>query len=74
MTLDLVMEAKPLTPERQLLNLIEEPQGPRQAIKAELIKRKGLSFLSFGAWAGRFSFLILSSKTGLRPLPRASRT
>ena len=26
MTLDLVMEAKPLTPERQLLNLIEEPR------------------------------------------------
>lgn len=56
------MEAKPLTPERQLLNLIEEPQGARQALKAELIKRKGLSFLSFGAWLGRFSFFNLKLK------------
>ncbi len=69
MILDFVMEAKPLTPERQLLNLIEEPQGPRQAIKAELIKRKGLSFLSFGAWAGRFSFFNLKFKDWFKAAP-----
>ena len=62
MILDFVMEAKPLTPERQLLNLIEEPQGRKAAFKTEAIKRKGLSLLSFGAWLGRVSFFNLKFK------------
>lgn len=61
------MEAKPLTPERQLLNLIEEPQGQKTVFKSELIKRKGLSLFSPGAWLGRVSFFNLKFKDWFKP-------
>ena len=48
-----------LTPEKQLLRLIEEskskPSPPK--LEAQAIKYHSQSFFSFGAWAGRFSFL-----------------
>lgn len=49
------MSDKPLTPEKQLLKLIEEPsaKGP---LHVALISRQGLSLLSPGAWIGRFAF------------------
>jgi hypothetical protein len=49
---------RPLTPEKQLLRLIEEPKA-RSApkIEAQAIKYHSQSFFSFGAWLGRFSFL-----------------
>ncbi len=49
---------RPATPEKQLLKLIEDPQAksaPR--IEAQAIKYHSQSFLSAGAWMGRFSFL-----------------
>ena len=47
----------PLTPEKQLLKLIEEP-GARDPKKkdAAVIKRQGLSLISAGAWTGRAAF------------------
>ena len=46
---------KPATPEKQLLNLIEEPHS-RSSLQAAAIKRHGLSIFSFGALKGRFAF------------------
>jgi len=46
---------RPASPEKQLLNLIEEPKG-RSSVKVAAMKRRGLSFLSFGALKGRFNF------------------
>lgn len=46
-----------VTPEKQLLKLIEENKGKNPAaIQAQAIKRRGMSFVSLGAWLGRFSF------------------
>jgi hypothetical protein len=46
----------PLTPEKQLLKLIEESKAPGGGVKAHAAKHRGLSFLSPGAWLGRLSF------------------
>ena len=48
-------QERPATPEKQLLNLIEEPRG-RSSLQAAAIKRHGLSIFSFGALRGRFAF------------------
>lgn len=45
---------KEFTPEKQLLNLIEKPQ-PKDIYQA-VIRRKGFSFFSLGAFKGRLSF------------------
>lgn len=50
-------QEKPLTPERQLLNLIEGGAAGHGSLKAEEIKHRGLSLLSAQAWLGRISFL-----------------
>lgn len=47
---------KPLTPERQLLNLIEGASG-QSSLKTASVKRRSLSLLSSQAWASRVSFL-----------------
>ena len=44
-----------ITPEKQLLKLIEEPAS-KTNIKAEAVKRTSLGLFSFGALKGRFSF------------------
>ncbi len=50
-------QERPLTPEKQLLNLIESGQGKAApAVDPGTIRRNSLSFLSFGAWKGRVSF------------------
>jgi hypothetical protein len=49
-------EEKPLTPEKELLNLIEKPMN-RNSIHAAAIKYHGLSLFSLGALKGRFAFL-----------------
>jgi len=46
---------RPVTPEKQLLNLIEEPRS-RSSLQAAAIKRHGLSMISLGALKGRFAF------------------
>ena len=47
---------RPITPEKQLLSLIESSKTNRQGVQAQAIKHKRLSFFSFGAWVGRISF------------------
>ena len=49
---------RPITPEKQLLRLIEENKAQRNTatVKVQALKYHNLSFLSWGAWAGRFSF------------------
>jgi hypothetical protein len=50
-------KARPLTPEKQLLKLIEDPKSKTTAVSAQVIKHQGLSLFSFSAWLGRISFL-----------------
>lgn len=49
-------QARPITPEKQLLRLIEEQKGNTPGIQAQAIKHHSLSLFSFGAWIGRISF------------------
>jgi hypothetical protein len=46
-----------VTPEKQLLNLIEDHGSSKSGARGSAIKHRGLSFLSAGAWIGRLSFL-----------------
>jgi len=48
-------EARPITPEKQLLRLIEEPKTT-SSVQAQAIKHHSLSLFSFSAWLGRISF------------------
>lgn len=50
-------QEKSQTPEKQLLNLIENPNSPTSPKSAKLKHRSLLSFFSPGAWLGRLSFL-----------------
>ncbi|MCX5667435.1 MAG: hypothetical protein NTY34_03890 [Candidatus Omnitrophica bacterium] len=45
------------TPEKQLLSLIEDRPAKKGDARGSVIKHRGLSFLSPGAWMGRLSFL-----------------
>lgn len=47
-------EDKPLTPEKQLLKLIENPKG--ESLRAEDVKRQGKKWISLGALKGRLAF------------------
>lgn len=49
-------EERPLTPEKQLLDLIEGSRTKGARIQANAIKRRSLSFFSAGAWIGRSTF------------------
>lgn len=52
-----MVQERPLTPEKQLLNLIENPkQKGASAIGLHAIRHRGLSLLSPHAWLGRISF------------------
>lgn len=48
-------QERPVTPEKQLLKLIEVPKSGGN-IESRAIRRRGLSYLSIGAWKGRISF------------------
>ena len=50
-------QARPITPEKQLLRLIEDKNSNAPGIQAQAIKHHSLSLFSFGAWLGRTSFL-----------------
>jgi hypothetical protein len=52
------------TPEKQLLNLIENPDEKGASTKKRAKKHKGLSIFSPGAWRGRLSFLKEGLKKG----------
>ncbi len=46
-----------ITPEKQLLRLIEENKGKNPAaVQAQALRRRGMGIVSLGAWLGRFSF------------------
>ena len=49
-------QERPLTPEKQLLKIIEDPKTNEAIVKAQAIRRQGLSLFSYGAWLGRLSF------------------
>jgi len=55
-------QERPSTPEKQLLNLIEDPKG--QDLNQKKIKRSSFSLFSFAALRGRFSFLLDSIRSG----------
>ncbi|MCM8792773.1 MAG: hypothetical protein NC826_06535 [Candidatus Omnitrophica bacterium] len=50
-------EQKPLSPEKELLRLIEEGKKESFQVKKTTWVRQGRGLFSFGAWRGRFSFL-----------------
>ncbi|MCK5393448.1 MAG: hypothetical protein KAI91_03860 [Candidatus Omnitrophica bacterium] len=53
-----MVQERPITPEKQLLELIENSKGKNSKIVgAYKVKRKGKSFFSFNAWLGRIFFL-----------------
>lgn len=49
-------QERPLTPEKQLLKLIEEPKAGIAGVGTHAIRHYSFSFFSFSAWIGRFSF------------------
>lgn len=49
-------QERPLTPEKQLLGLIEGNKAKNAAVQASAIRHYGLSLFSHGAWIGRISF------------------
>jgi len=55
-------QERPLSPEKQLLKFIETSKISGAGVRAQAIKRRGLSFLNLGAWLGRISFLKLRLK------------
>lgn len=50
-------EKRALSPEKQLLKLIEDPKSKGADIRAQAVKRQGLGLVSTNAWISRFSFL-----------------
>lgn len=50
-------QERPLTPEKQLLKFIESSKLSTAGVHAQAARRQGMSFLNFGAWLGRVSFL-----------------
>ncbi|MCQ9204777.1 MAG: hypothetical protein NG737_00465 [Omnitrophica bacterium] len=66
-------EERDITPEKQLLRLIEDPKLQNKgALQAQKVKHRGLSLLSPAAWISRFSFWAekfkQSVKGGISPL------
>ena len=63
------MPEKSLTPERQLLKLIEEGSAgtPGASSRMESLRRGSLSLLSPAAWLGRFSFFNFKVKDWFKP-------
>lgn len=55
-------QERPSTPEKQLLDLIEDPK--EQDLNQKKIKRGSFSLFSFAALKGRFSFLLDSIRSG----------
>ena len=62
---------RPLTPEKQLLNLIENPKAKNASpLGLSGVRQHGLSLLSLGAWLGRASFSRELFKKWLKDLKR----
>lgn len=58
-------QERSLTPEKQLLNLIESPKVKDAAIRSDIVKHHGMRLFSPGAWRGKFSFFRDYFKKGL---------
>ena len=65
-------EQPPLTPEKQLLKLIENPK--QDALKAESKKREGKKWFSTGTFKGKFSFWKSLSTTKFSSLRHYTKT
>jgi type II secretory pathway component PulC len=50
-------QERSVTPEKQLLKIIEEPSTDNRDIKGRKVKYTGLGLFSFRSWISRFSFL-----------------
>jgi len=50
-------QERSLTPEKQLLKIIETSKASSLGVHAQTSRRHGMSWLNFGAWLGRVSFL-----------------
>ena len=58
-------QERPVTPERQLLKLIEDSKGKKgPGAPAKIVKRNKLGLFSFGAWLSRISFFKARLKRG----------
>lgn len=61
-------EKRDITPEKQLLNLIEDPKGQENStFQAQKVKHSALSIFSPIAWVSRFSFFSKKLKGGDQP-------
>lgn len=59
-------ERPAVTPEKQLLRLIEDNKAAQgKKMEAGIRRQRSMGFFSFGAWLGRFSFLKNKLKAGL---------
>ncbi|OGW75764.1 MAG: hypothetical protein A2Z72_01315 [Omnitrophica bacterium RBG_13_46_9] len=59
-------EERIVTPEKQLLSLIETGSAKNPGIKTRAVRHKGMSLLSPGAWLGRVSFFKANLKKKIR--------
>jgi len=50
-------QERSLTPEKQLLKIIETSKANSLGVNVQTSRRHGMSWLNFGAWLGRISFL-----------------
>ncbi|MFC1667328.1 hypothetical protein ACFL0P_05670 [Candidatus Omnitrophota bacterium] len=50
-------QKRDVTPEKQLLKLIEDPKAKNAKTRAYTFKHQGLSFFSLAGWKGRVSFV-----------------
>lgn len=57
-----MVQERPTTPEKQLLDLIEDPK--EQGVSPKKIKRRSFNLFSFSAFRGRLSFLQESMQSG----------
>ena len=53
-------QERSLTPEKQLLKIIETSKMNSPGVHAQTARRHSMSWLNFGAWLGRISFLKVS--------------
>lgn len=51
-----MVQERPVTPEKQLLKLIEDPKAKTTGVQTQTIKHQSLGLLSPQAWGGRLSF------------------
>jgi len=63
-------QERSLTPEKQLLNLIENPRSKDAVIQSHIVKHHGMGFFSPGVWKGKFLFFRDSIKAGLTGGPQ----